>query len=42
MLKEVSSLRLYLMRALYLLNFVLGLLFAWPMLIKHEALSDPW
>lgn len=29
------------MRGLYLLNFVLGLLFVWPGLIKHEGLSDP-
>jgi hypothetical protein len=40
MSKEVSTLRLYLMRALYLLNFVLGV-FVWPDLIKHQGLSDP-
>ena len=40
MSKEVSTLRLYLMRALYLLNFVLGI-FVWPSIIKHEGLSDP-
>jgi hypothetical protein len=41
MSKEVSTLRLYLMRALYLLNFALGLLYIWPGLIRHEGLSDP-
>jgi hypothetical protein len=29
------------MRALYLLNFVLGLMCLWPGLIRHEGLSDP-
>jgi len=38
--KEVSTLRLYLMRGLYLLNFVLGV-YVWPGIIKHEGLSDP-
>jgi hypothetical protein len=41
MSKEVSTLRLYLMRALYSLNFVLGIIYVWPGLIKHEGLSDP-
>jgi hypothetical protein len=40
MSKEVSTLRLYLMRALYLLNFALGA-FVWPDIIKHRGLSDP-
>jgi len=40
MSKEVSTFRLYLMRALYLLNFALGFLL-WPGIIKHEGLSDP-
>jgi len=39
--KGVSTLRLYLMRALYLLNFVLGILYVWPGLIRREGLSDP-
>jgi len=39
MSKEVSTFRLYLMRALYSLNFVLVL--AVPGLIKHDGLSDP-
>ena len=41
MSKEVSTIRLYLMRALYLLNFVLGLFYVWPGVIKHAGLSDP-
>ena len=41
MSEGVSTLRLYLMRALYLLNFGLGLLYVWPGLTKHEGLSDP-
>ena len=40
MSQEVSTLRLYLMRALYLLNFALGA-FVWPDIIKHRGLSDP-
>jgi len=40
MAQDVSTLRLYLMRALYLLNFALGL-YIWPWLLK-EGLSDPW
>lgn len=39
--KEVSTLRLYLLRALYLLNLVLLGATIWPTLIKHEGLSDP-
>lgn len=41
MSKQVSNLRLYLLRALYLLNFVLLGATVWPTLIKHEGLSDP-
>lgn len=41
MSEEVSTFRLYLMRFVYLLNFVgLGLL-VWPGLIKHEGTWDP-
>jgi len=41
MSKEVSTVRLYLLRALYLVN--LGLLgpTTWPVLIKHQGLTDP-
>jgi hypothetical protein len=39
--KEVSMLRLYLLRALYLLNFVLLGATVWPTLIRHQELSDP-
>lgn len=41
MSKEISTLRLYLLRALYLLNLVLLGATVWPTLIKHEGLSDP-
>jgi len=40
MSQEISTFRLYLMRALYLLNFALGF-WIWPGIIKHEGLSDP-
>ena len=40
MSQEVSTFRLYLMRALYLLNFALGFML-WPGIIKHEGFSDP-
>lgn len=41
MADEVSMLRLYLMRLLYLLNFVLLGLDVWPALFKHEGAWDP-
>jgi len=37
---EVSTFRLYLMRALYLLNLALGLI-VWPIILRGEAMSDP-
>jgi hypothetical protein len=36
----ISSFRLYLMRALYLLNFFFGV-YLWPMIIRQEVMSDP-
>jgi hypothetical protein len=39
--REVSTLRLYLLRAMYLLNFVLLGASIWPRLIRHEDVSDP-
>ena len=41
MSEETSTFRLYLMRLLYLLNFVLLGLDVWPALIAHEAVWDP-
>ena len=41
MSEEVSTFRLYLMRLLYLGNFVFLGLNVWPELIKHEGLWDP-
>jgi hypothetical protein len=38
---EVSRLRLYLMRSLYLLTFVGVGYSAWPEIINHEAAWDP-
>jgi hypothetical protein len=38
---EVSTSRLYLMRFLYLFNFVGLGLSVWPVLIKHEGAWDP-
>ena len=39
--EETSLFRLYLMRLLYLLNFVFLGLNVWPEFIKHEGLWDP-
>ena len=41
MSKDVSTVRLYLLRMLYLLNLVLLGAAIWPMLLKHEGMSDP-
>ena len=41
MLSEVSTLRLCLMRLLYLLNFVLLGLDVWPAIIRHVGAWDP-
>jgi hypothetical protein len=41
MSREVSTLRLYLLRAVYLLNFVLLGAGVWPTLIRHDGVSDP-
>ena len=41
MSEEVSSLRLYLMRSAYLVNFVLVGLGAWPALVNHTGPWDP-
>ena len=41
MSEETSTFRLYLMRFLYLGNFVFLGLNVWPELIKHEGLWDP-
>lgn len=41
MSEEVSILRLYLMRLLYLLNFLLLGLDVWPAIIKHVGAWDP-
>ena len=41
MSEEVSTVRLYLMRALYLLNFVVLGLDVWPGLINHQGAWDP-
>ena len=38
---DVSTFRLYLMRLLYLLNFVLLGLQVWPVLINHAGAWDP-
>jgi hypothetical protein len=40
MSQEVSTFRLYLMRALYLLNFIFGFII-WPGILRHENMSDP-
>jgi hypothetical protein len=41
MSEEVSTVRLYLHRALYLLNLVSLGPTTWPVLIKHQGLTDP-
>jgi hypothetical protein len=41
MSEEVSTFRLYLMRFLYLLNFVGLGLSVWPGLIRHDGTWDP-
>jgi hypothetical protein len=41
MFEEVSTFRLYLMRLLYLLNFVLLGLDVWPGIINHAGAWDP-
>jgi hypothetical protein len=39
--KEVSTLRLYVMRFVYLLNFILLGLDVWPEIFKHQGAWDP-
>src|SRR5580704_18639144 len=39
--KDVSTLRLYVMRFVYLLNFVLLGLDVWPALLRHSGAWDP-
>ena len=39
--KDVSTLRLYVMRFVYLLNFVLLGLDVWPALFRHQGAWDP-
>jgi hypothetical protein len=41
MSEDVSTLRLYIMRLLYLLNFVLLGLQVWPAIINHAGAWDP-
>jgi hypothetical protein len=41
MSNEISTFRLYLMRLLYLLNFVLLGLDVWPAIISHKGVWDP-
>ena|SRR5205807_5600527 len=41
MSEDVSTFRLYLMRLLYLLNFVLLGLQVWPVIINHQGAWDP-
>jgi len=41
MSNEISTFRLYLMRLLYLLNFVLLGLDVWPEIIGHKGVWDP-
>jgi hypothetical protein len=41
MLKDVSTLRLYVMRFVYLLNFVLLGLDVWPEVFRHQGAWDP-
>ena len=41
MAHEVSLIRLYVMRALYLLNFALLGSDVWPAVIRHDELWDP-
>jgi hypothetical protein len=41
MSEEVSTFRLYLLRLLYLLNFVLLGLDVWPEIINHQGAWDP-
>jgi hypothetical protein len=41
MSEDVSTFRLYLMRLLYLLNFVLLGLQVWPVIINHVGAWDP-
>ncbi len=38
---EVSILRLYIMRSLYLIDFVLFGLAVWPGILRHGGLGDP-
>lgn len=40
MSKDVSTVRLYLLRVLYLVNLLLLGPTTWPVLIKHEGLTD--
>jgi hypothetical protein len=40
-MSEVSTFRLYLMRSLYLCNFVLLGLQVWPVVINHAGAWDP-
>jgi len=41
MSREVSTLRLYVLRALYLINFVLLGASVWPRLVRPDDVSDP-
>jgi len=41
MSKELSTLRLYLMRLVYLLNFVLLGADVWPAILRHQGAWDP-
>ena len=41
MSKEISTLRLYVMRLVYLLNFVLLGLDVWPAILRHHGPWDP-
>ena len=41
MSQEVSTLRLYLLRVLYLLNFALLGLDVWPVIFTHAGVWDP-
>jgi hypothetical protein len=41
MSEDVSIVRLYLMRLLYLLNFVMIGLDVWPAIINHQGAWDP-
>ena len=41
MAKEISTVRLYVMRFVYLLNFVLLGLDVWPVVFRHQGAWDP-